>query len=151
MSHDDFLAWRDLIRIERSNMTPEQVLGKSKTEGSHQAAFFCWLHQNKHLQPGFEFAYSVPNGGKRNPREAADLVRTGVKRGVPDVCIPIPCGQYHGLYIEFKKPALEKSMKGTVTDPDQIRYRDYLISQNYSHFVAFHYLQAVEFTINYLS
>jgi len=132
-------------------MTPEQVLGKSKTESSHQQAFFCWLHNNKHLQPGFEFAYAVPNGGARSGREAARLVAEGVRRGVPDVVIPIPCGQQHGLYIEFKKPDLEKAMKGTVTNPDQIRYRDYLLSQNYGHFVAFHYLQAVQFTINYLS
>ena len=146
-------------------MTPEQVLGKSETEHSHQAAFFCWLQNNKHLQPGFEFAYAVPNGGQRGKREAARFVAEGVKRGVPDVVIPIPTWttgvdsggeplnliQYCGLYIEFKKPSLEKSMKGTVTDPDQIRYRDYLLSQNYSHFVAFHYLKAVEFTIKYLT
>lgn len=132
-------------------MTPEQVLGKSTTEHSHQAAYFCWLQNNKHLQPGFEFAYAVPNGGQRGKREAARLVAEGVKRGVPDVVVPIPCGQYHGLYIEFKKPSMEKSMKGTVTEPDQIRYRDYLISQNYGHFVAFSYLQAIDATIKYLS
>lgn len=132
-------------------MNPEQVLGKSVTEHSHQAAFFCWLRNNKHLQPGFEFAYAVPNGGRRDKREAARFKAEGVKPGVPDVVIPIPCGQQHGLYIEFKKPSLQKTMKGTVTDPDQIKYRDYLISQNYSHFVAFHYLQAVEHTIKYLS
>lgn len=41
-------------------------------------------------------------------------------------------------------------MKGTVTDKDQIRYRDYLVSQNYGHFVAFHYLQAIDATVKYL-
>ena len=132
-------------------MEPHQVLGKSNTEHSHQAAFFCWLQNNKHLQPGFEFAYAVPNGGKRNKREAMNLVKCGVRRGVPDVVVPIPCGQYHGLYIEFKKPSLERSMKGTVTDEDQIKYRDYLISSNYGYFVAFSYLQAIDATINYLS
>ena len=132
-------------------MTPEQVLGKSTTEHSHQAAFFCWLNQNKHLHQGIDFALASANGGKRDMIEAARMRTTGVKRGVPDIFIPIPCGQQHGLWIEFKKPSLEKSMKGTVTDKDQIRYRDYLISANYSHFVAFHYLQAIEATINYLS
>lgn len=132
-------------------MSPEQVLGKSKTESSHQQAYFCWLRNNKHLQPGFEFAYAVPNGGNRSPREAARFKAEGVRPGVPDVVVPIPCGQQHGLYIEFKKPDLERRMKGTVTDKDQIRYRDYLISQNYGHFVAFSYLQAVQATIKYLS
>ena len=142
-------------------MTPEQVLGNSTTEHSHQAAYFCWLQNNKCHQPGFEFAYAVPNGGKRGKREAARLVSEGVKKGVPDVVVPIPTWRSHdgrtmqieycGLYIEFKKPSLEKPMKGTVTNPDQIRYRDYLLSVNYAHFVAFHYLQAIEFTINYLT
>jgi len=77
------------------------------------------------------------------------------------VMIPIPTWrsingsplqiEYCGLWLEFKKPSLEKAMKGTVTDADQIKYRDYLLSQYYFHFVPFHYLQAVEVTINYLS
>ena len=28
----------------------------------------------------------------------------GVKRGVPDLCLPVPRGGYHGLYIELKAP-----------------------------------------------
>lgn len=26
----------------------------------------------------------------------------GVKKGVPDLCLPVPRGKYHGLYIELK-------------------------------------------------
>ena len=46
--------------------------------------------------------YHVPNGGKRNRLEAANLKRQGVKPGVPDLCIPEARGGYHGLYIEMK-------------------------------------------------
>ena len=28
----------------------------------------------------------------------------GVKKGVPDLCLPVARGRYHGLYIELKTP-----------------------------------------------
>ena len=33
---------------------------------------------------------------------AKHLKQQGVKPGVPDLCLPVPRGQYHGLYIEMK-------------------------------------------------
>ena len=30
------------------------------------------------------------------------MKREGLKSGVPDICLPIPKGQYCGLYIELK-------------------------------------------------
>ena len=46
--------------------------------------------------------FAIPNGGKRNAAEAAHMKRQGVRAGVPDLCIPIAKGKYHGLYIEMK-------------------------------------------------
>ena len=34
--------------------------------------------------------------------EGKHLKRQGVKRGVPDLCLPVPRGIYHGLYMEMK-------------------------------------------------
>ena len=42
------------------------------------------------------------NGGTRDAVEAKHLKQQGVKSGVPDLCLPVPRGQYHGLYIEMK-------------------------------------------------
>lgn len=54
----------------------------------------------------------MPNGGSRNKIEAANLKKQGVKKGVPDLCLPVPRGVYHGLYIEMKakknKPTQEQ-------------------------------------------
>ena len=63
-----------------------------------QAAFFDWAR----MHPRARRAYAVPNGGKRNLITAARLKREGVRAGVLDVCLPIPCGGAAGLYIEFK-------------------------------------------------
>lgn len=46
--------------------------------------------------------YHIPNGGRRDKREAANLKRQGVKPGVPDLCVPVARGPYHSLYIEMK-------------------------------------------------
>ena len=46
--------------------------------------------------------YAIPNGGKRNKKEAYFLKKTGVKAGVPDLCVPVARKGYHGLYIEMK-------------------------------------------------
>jgi hypothetical protein len=47
---------------------------------------------------------SVPNGGKRNPREAALLKAEGVQPGVPDWLCFVATGDVRGLAIEFKSP-----------------------------------------------
>lgn len=48
--------------------------------------------------------YSVPNGGSRNPIEAANLKRQGVKSGVADVILQIPKKGFASLCMEFKTP-----------------------------------------------
>lgn len=64
--------------------------------------------------------YAIPNGGKRNFWEAMKLKRTGVQRGVPDICVPIPSGGYHSLYIELKR------QKGGVVSSEQREWLDWL-------------------------
>ena len=46
--------------------------------------------------------HAIPNGGQRNIVVATKLKAEGVKSGVPDVCLPLPRGGYHGLYLELK-------------------------------------------------
>jgi hypothetical protein len=48
--------------------------------------------------------YAVPNGGSRNPIEAVNLKKQGVKSGVADVILQIPKKGYAGLCMEFKTP-----------------------------------------------
>ena len=69
-----------------------------RSEADEQAILFQWAA----YFPELEYMFAVPNGGSRHPAEAANLKRQGVKAGVPDVCLPLPRGKYHGLYIEMK-------------------------------------------------
>jgi hypothetical protein len=58
--------------------------------------------------PPDAFYFAIPNGGWRTKAEAGILKATGVKAGVPDLCI-----LYNGMahFVELK------SKKGTLSDP----------------------------------
>ena len=72
------------------------------SEAQEQIFLFQWACLARCKYPELELMHHIPNGGKRNAREAASLKRQGVKAGVPDICLPVPKGKYHGLYIELK-------------------------------------------------
>lgn len=51
-----------------------------------------------------DLLFHIPNGGKRNAREAARFKAEGVKAGVPDLFLSVPSGPFHGFYLEVKAP-----------------------------------------------
>lgn len=61
--------------------------------------------------------FHIPNGGKRNAREAAIFKGLGVRPGVPDLCITYPSGRT--IWIELK------AGRGTLT-ANQKEWRDWL-------------------------
>lgn len=71
-------------------------------EAQEQATLFHWAELQSHKYPALRLMYHIPNGGSRNKLEAYHLQQQGVKAGVPDICLPVPSGAYHGLYIEMK-------------------------------------------------
>ena len=71
-------------------------------EDNEQAALFRWMAFERGAHPEIDMLYHIPNGGRRDSREAARLKRQGVRAGVPDLCLPVPRGGYGALYIELK-------------------------------------------------
>jgi VRR-NUC domain len=67
------------------------------SEDAEQQKIVKWLKDHDVL------FYHIPNGGKRDKREAAKFKRLGVQAGVPDLCIPIARWGYFGAYIEVKR------------------------------------------------
>ena len=63
---------------------------------------FTWAMWQQEGRPELKLLYHVPNGGKRDVKTGRALKRQGVKAGVPDLCLPVARGGYHGLYIELK-------------------------------------------------
>lgn len=79
-------------------------------EDDLQKAVFDWaklyrmpdhedLEKNSKLS---DYLIAIPNGGKRNVREAARLKRQGVKAGVFDLMLNLARNCYYGLDMELK-------------------------------------------------
>lgn len=113
------------------------------SEADEQAAVFEWALYMKGAYPELELMYHTPNGGRRNKAEAANLKRQGVKPGVPDICLPVPRGEHHGLYIEMKygenKPTTE-----------QRQWLKELGNQGYQTAVCYNAQTAIEVILMYL-
>ena len=71
-------------------------------EEQEQMKVFHWARLQECLYPELRLLHHIPNGGQRNRVVAAKLKAAGVKPGVPDICLPVPRGGFHGLYIELK-------------------------------------------------
>lgn len=69
--------------------------------------------------------FHIPNGGKRGKVEAIRFKAEGVKAGVPDICLPVPRGEWHGLYIELKR------REGGRVSQDQVDWMEALMRQGY--------------------
>lgn len=78
-------------------------------EDSEQQALFEWAAMKRikiddnHVFL-IDYLFAIPNGGKRNAREAGRMRKQGVKPGVSDIFLPMPMSDKHGLWIELKKP-----------------------------------------------
>ena len=73
------------------------------SEDEEQMQVVQWAELQMGRWPDLKWLYHIPNGGKRRRTEAARFKAMGVKAGVPDLCLPVPKGGYHGLYIEMKR------------------------------------------------
>lgn len=71
-------------------------------EHDEQVALFEWASMQEGLHPELRLLHAIPNGGWRAKKTAVWLKAEGVRPGVPDVCLPVARGGYHGLYIEMK-------------------------------------------------
>lgn len=73
-----------------------------RSEASEQMILIQWCDLNKCVYPELGLIFHIPNGGTRNKIEAINLKKQGVKAGVPDLFLPVPRGEFHGLFIELK-------------------------------------------------
>ena len=73
-----------------------------RSESTEQMTLIDWCNINTCIYPELELIYHIPNEGKRSNYQGTKLKREGLKKGVPDLCLPVPRKNYHGLYIEMK-------------------------------------------------
>ena len=114
-------------------------------EGEEQARLFSWAGMVSHRYPELRLMFHVPNGGARNKTEAARFKAEGVKAGVPDIFLPVPRYEYHGLFIELKR------LDGGRVSPEQKAWLEDLNSKGYKAVIAYGWEDASQRILDYLA
>ena len=114
-------------------------------EEIEQEHVFLWASMEERAYPELAMLYAIPNGGKRAIKTAVALKKQGVKRGVPDMCLPVARGGYHGLYVELKR-----QKGGTVSD-EQREWIAALNTQGYKAIICHGAEEAIEQIRGYLN
>ena len=73
----------------------------------HQQAVIKWSQQSsiRSKWPELALLHHIKNETREGAKQIAIDKAIGVKKGVPDLSLPVPRGRYHGLYIEMKNDA----------------------------------------------
>jgi hypothetical protein len=85
------------------------------TEDQEQAVIIEWRDIWCVRYPKLELLYAIPNGGFRSKRTGVRMKKTGTKRGIPDLHLPVARGGFHSLYIELKR-----THGGSLTDDQKL-------------------------------
>ena len=122
---DDELLRRLAEKRGPQAVEPRHLRPPVPTEHEEQRALLARVRRAADAFPDLALLYAIPNGGHRQKASAGKLWAEGVKRGVPDLCLPIPRDGYHGLYLELKR------VTGGTVSPEQRVWHAALREQGY--------------------
>jgi hypothetical protein len=118
---------------------PEEGIGGSEFGGEGYCRF-----------PELGLLFAIPNGARLRPAVAKTMKEEGLRRGVLDLCLPVPRGVFHGLWIEMKAPA-EPGFKKGYPSPAQKWWIEQLRRQGYAVYVCYTFEEARDVLIDYLT
>lgn len=125
-----------MARLKKSGVPPESWEQQQVIKWSQQPSI-------RQAYPELAMLYHIPNE-RADKVQAAILKAMGVKKGVPDLHLPIPSGNYHGLYIEMK------AVDGKPED-EQIWWLEHLKANGYACTVCYGWQQATEVLLWYMN
>jgi hypothetical protein len=113
------------------------------SEHYQQSLLFQWAAAAKAEYPELEWLFAIPNGGLRNVVVAMQLKREGVKKGVPDIMLPVANGNYYGAFIEMKFG------KNKMT-PEQIAFKAHCEQHGYFFACCYSWVEARYALVQYI-
>ncbi len=113
-----------------------------RSETTEQIRLMNWARMNEAFIPELSLLYHIPNEGKRT--NGGIIKAAGMRKGVPDLCLPVGRHGFHGLYIEMK-------FEGGKTTKEQNAFIKALQEQGNKVIIAYSAEQAREVIRNYLS
>ena len=129
---------------------------QSHHEYNEQILVFHWANLCSKSYPCLKYLNSSQNGVKMNSRlHAYRAKRAGLKKGVPDINLPVSKRDssgnitHCGLYIELKRKIIKGEPKPTITK-EQDDWIKYLQSQGYDAMVCFGANEAIDAIKKYI-
>jgi hypothetical protein len=95
------------------------------SEHDEQASLMQWCELNQGKYPKLKRLFAIPNGGARHVVVARKLKAEGVRKGVLDLCLPVPSMLYHGLFIEMKRVKASYPTKEQKEEIEELRADGY--------------------------
>ena len=114
------------------------------SEDAEQMMLMSWVTLMSSSRPELRLLFHIPNGGSRHKAEAGRFRAMGVKAGVPDLCLPVPRGGKHGLFVETKRT------KGGRVSAEQQAWITALQEQGYAASVCHGWEEAARVILRYL-
>lgn len=114
-------------------------------ESWEQEQFFKWVYANQIKYPELQLVSGSMNGMRVGPAVRSQLKKQGLRRGIPDIDVPVARHGSHGLKIELKR------VSGGAVSEDQERMHELLKLQGYSVIVCYGWRNAVDIIKKYLN
>ncbi|MBP3647229.1 MAG: VRR-NUC domain-containing protein [Clostridia bacterium] len=115
------------------------------SESTEQQHLFQWARMMSGAHPELALMYKITNEGRRSRVNGARMVAEGMKKGVPDICLPVARGGHHGLYIELKRERNSRVTK------EQLEWIEALMDQGYAAAVCRGCDEAIRLITDYLA
>ena len=106
-------------------------------EHQMQCALIQWCSIANTAYPHIDKIFAIPNGGQRHVATAVKLKKEGVKKGIPDLFLPVPRHGYHGLFVELK-------YGGNRPSPPQREFIEFAKNQHYATAVIYSVDQGIK-------
>ncbi|MDR3572839.1 MAG: VRR-NUC domain-containing protein [Anaerolineaceae bacterium] len=130
--------YRKVTSMCRKKIHPKQ------NEFEEQCALFDWIYLNETKYPELKYAFATFNGIRLTPNLAIKAKRSGNRKGVPDVWLPVHVDGYTGLCFEMK-------IKPNKLTPEQKEFLDQLFyKENWMTGVCYSADEAIQLIKNYL-
>ena len=113
------------------------------SEHVEQATLIRWAQLHESRWPELRLLHAIPNGEHRSKIAGSRLKAEGVRRGVPDLDLPVARGGWHGLRIELKA-------QGGRVKPEQRQWLSDLTDQGYRAEVCVGWETARDLILEYL-
>jgi len=112
-------------------------------EHIEQRRLILWSQWMENEYPELKWLYAIPNGGYRHTKEASCMKLEGVKRGVPDLNLPVSRCGFSSLYIEMKVAPNKPT-------PEQREFLKFVIENGHAGCICYGSEEAIVIIENYL-